>query len=234
MKHNIDTGAVVKALEKFEQLAEENCLNKPLTKELVHLANKAQAHIKKGQFSAADSNLATAMLVIKRNLGTEISLRTGFHLSDILIGEVRAFIGEPGVVLQDSSDFAVTFFDIYSNNEYRPSGVPDYMMQRPFPTGFRSAANTIISTLKTFEQPKEQFTILENDVQAIVNLAVKYKKNPKARDILIQHEVLITTLYYDLLDIQGIYFMLIRLTPKPLGGAIGRSIVGSARAARRL
>jgi hypothetical protein len=28
--------------------------------------------------------------------------------------------------------------------------------------------------------------------------------------------------------------MLIRLTPKPLGGAIGRSIVGSARAARRL
>ena len=205
MKQDIDSSVLLQALERFEQIAQDSCLNKPLTKELVYLANSAQSQLKKGHPWAADSNLATAMLTIKRNLGTEISLRTGFQLSDILIGEVRALIGHPGAVLQDSSDFAQTFFGIYSNNEFRDPGLPEYLMQRPFPTGFKSAAKTIIATLKTFELPKDQLAILEKDVRAIVNLAAKYKKNPKTRDILIQHDVLITSLYYDMLDMQGIY-----------------------------
>lgn len=194
-----------KALAGFEKKIKNTCLTKTLSKELLFLSKKTQAHLKKGDFNRADDVLATALLTIKRNLGTEISLRQGFELSSILVEDMRAHMAAPAVLAHDAADFAEGFFQIYSDHAYRGAGVPDYLMQRRFPKNYKRAADQIVKVIEGFELPKAQMKLLKNDIKAIEKQAAVFSEGKATDDALMIQNVLITTLYYDMLDMRGVY-----------------------------
>lgn len=203
MRDSCDVKQLNKTLENFEKQVQDACLPKPLTKNLVYLANKAQSSLSDGDICGADNSMAVAMQAIKQNLATDISLRTGFELSDTIMADIRPHIADLGVLAMDSAEFSAHFFDIYSNNPYRPAGIPKYMEKRPFPDDVEAAAENVLGLISSFELPDEQFEILRKDVDNFVKEAIAYCKDGKKADVLVTQNVLLTSIYYDMMDMQG-------------------------------
>jgi hypothetical protein len=205
MQTSTKTRQAAKALEKFERMLDKTCIEKSLAKNLQALSHRSRRFLDKGDLAAADSVLTTAMLGIKRNLGTEISLREGFELSSIIAEDVRRHIADPAVLLTDACDFATGFFRIYSDHEYRHPGLPDYMMQRPFPKAYKNAARELINVIEGFELPKTQAHILVSDIKAIEKFAPAFSHGKASAADLYTNKVLITNFCLDLAVMQGVF-----------------------------
>ncbi|GGA68805.1 hypothetical protein GCM10011369_08020 [Neiella marina] len=206
MKDRPNAKQLNKTLEAFEAQIQESCLPKPLSKELIYLANKAQSALKKADYCDADNSMAVAMQTIKRNLGSNISLRLGFKLSDTILANIRPYTAaDVGVLAMDSGEFAERFFQIYADDPYRPPGLPSYMEKRPFPEDVQAAAESVLDLISSFELPEEQFAILHQDVGNFVMEANNYCANTNKADVLFTQDLLLTTIYFNLLDMQGSY-----------------------------
>jgi hypothetical protein len=194
-----------KSLDHFQTSLKSSCVDESLAEQLTSLANKAQGHITAGRLREADSVLSTSLLTIKRHLGTELNLRQGFVLSSVLVEEVRLHIADPAVLFKDAGDFATSFFEIYSNNRHRGAGLPDFLMKRPFPKGYKDAASTLNQLIESFELPDDQRATLINDIRVIEKHIPAFAKGNASIEDLYVHNGLMTTLCFDLLDLQGVY-----------------------------
>ena len=166
-KRDSETKHIGKSLTLFERSLKSGFIEEGIAEELVSIIKKAQVHIASGHLHEADADLSAALFSIKRHLGTEISLRHGFVLSSILVEDVKRHIADPAILLEDAMDFAVTFFEILSQNKYRSGGLPAYLMKRPFPKGHKTAAAELIAVIKNFELPEEPSNTLISDIKAI-------------------------------------------------------------------
>ena len=210
------SGQVRQALDDFRRSLKSGFVEESLAKQLASIAGKAQANLEKGQLREADGLLATSLLTIKRHLGSEISLRQGFVLSSILVEDARRHIADPAVLFADAADFATAFFELYSHHRYRRSGIPDYLMKRPFPKGYKDAAAAILRVVDGFELPGEQRSILANDIRALVRQAPAFAKGKASAEALYIQQGLSTTLCFHLLEMQGVF-----LTEYQVGTVLG-------------
>jgi hypothetical protein len=198
-------GELVKSLRDFDTALQCSGASASLVRNIGLLARKAQADSEEGRLKEADAVLTAILLTLKRRLGTDISLRQGFVMSSILVEDIKRHITDPAVLYEEATDFAATFFDIYSHHQYRDPGLPDYLMQRPFPKGYKEAASRLIKLVESFHLPQAPYATLVADIRGIEKHVTVFAKGKRLPEDLYVHNVLLRTLCFDLQDLQGVY-----------------------------